>query len=60
MESPPTSLETYLGDGVYAVFDGYNIVLDLRMQGPDKIALEPDVLDALFEFAKIHGWKPPT
>jgi len=24
--------ERYLGDGVYAVWDGYNIILDLRAQ----------------------------
>jgi hypothetical protein len=51
--------ETYLGDGVYAVFDGWNIVLDLRAQGPDKICLEPEVLAALFLFAKQLGWKSP-
>lgn len=45
--------ETYLGDGVYAVFDGYHIVLDLRAQdSTTKIALEPAVLDALFMFRR--------
>lgn len=39
--------DDYLGDGVYASWDGYHVVLDLRAQGPDRIALEPNVLDAL-------------
>lgn len=44
--------ETYLGDGVYAVFDGWHIVLDLRAQdSTTKIALEPAVLARLNEFA---------
>jgi len=50
-------METYLGDGVYVVFDGWNMTLDLRAQGPERICLEPQVLLALFKFAKSHGWK---
>ena len=42
--------DRYLGDGVYASFDGYHIVLDLRAQGASRIALEPQVLDALEGF----------
>jgi len=51
--------EAYLGDGVYAVFDGRGISLDLRAQGPDKICLEPETLMALIKFAKQFGWEPP-
>ncbi len=43
----------YLGDGVYAGFDGYQIVLwleDMGAYGPGTIALEPAVLSALQEF----------
>ena len=40
-------IETYLGDGVYAVFDGWHIWLDLRNQDQSRIALNPDVLRAL-------------
>ncbi len=48
----------YLGDGVYASFDGYSINLDLRGQplgSPQfghvcKIALEPDVLKSLIDY----------
>jgi len=50
--------EVYLGDGVYARFDGYMIILDLRAQGPDTIALEPPVLDALLKFAITNGVVP--
>lgn len=40
--------DTYLGDGVYASFDGYHIVLDLRRQDDTtRISVEPAVLKAL-------------
>lgn len=40
--------DTYLGDGVYASFDGYHIWLDLRGQdSTTRIALEPAVMEAL-------------
>ena len=40
--------DDYLGDGVYASFDGYYITLDLRGQDSfTKIGLEPAVLEAL-------------
>jgi hypothetical protein len=36
--------DRYLGDGVYASFDGYHVILDLRAQfPPQKIALDPSV-----------------
>jgi hypothetical protein len=52
--------EMYLGDGVYASFDGYHIWLDLRGQdNTTKIALEPAVLKNLNEFNKaIHELVP--
>lgn len=41
----------YLGDGVYASFDGYHVVLDLRAQdSTTRIALEPQVIEALKMF----------
>ena len=44
---------TYLGDGVYATFDGYHVVLDLRGQDDTtRIALEPDVLKSLNAFVE--------
>jgi hypothetical protein len=53
-----TEHERYLGDGVYASFDGWSIWLDLRAQGPERICLEPEVLANLIEFALALGWKP--
>lgn len=45
--------EEYLGDGVYATFDGYHIVLDLRGQdSTTRIAIEPSVLVNLVNFNK--------
>ena len=40
----------YLGDGVYASFDGFHIWLDLRAQGAGdvEIGLEPSVFERLF------------
>ena len=45
--------ERYLGDGVYASYDGYQIWLDTRAQEPvNRIALEPSVLSHLHQFEK--------
>ena len=54
LEAPfPAPSSTYLGDGVYAEFDGYHIMLDLRGQdSTTKIALEPSVMNALHQYAK--------
>jgi len=43
----------YLGDGVYAHFDGYQIWLET--QEGMRIALEPAVFKALREFADKFG-----
>jgi hypothetical protein len=44
--------EQYLGDGVYASFDGYQIWLRApREEGDHRIALEPSVFRALLEYA---------
>lgn len=40
--------DDYLGDGVYASYDGYGITLDLRAQDHyTRIVLEPEVMRAL-------------
>ena len=45
------NFEEYLGDGVYASFDGYQIWLDTRAQHPvNRIALEPSVYRRLQEY----------
>ncbi len=56
MTKVPKIPDQYLGDGVYAHFDGYHIWLELRGQGSTtRIALEPQVLDALTQFRRdIH------
>ncbi len=42
------SRETYLGDGLYAWFDGYQIWLRApRADGHHEVALEPRVFSAL-------------
>lgn len=51
----------YLGDGVYASYDGYHVILDLRGQ-PDhnlgdalnRVALEPPVWRALVQC--VDNW----
>jgi hypothetical protein len=48
--------ETYLGDGVYASFDGYQIWLDTRAQHPvNRIALEPAVWARLKDYVGAIG-----
>jgi hypothetical protein len=46
--------EVYLGDGAYAEFDGYAIVVTARngVETTDTITLEPEVFAALLRFAK--------
>ncbi len=47
-------MERYIGDGVYASFDGFGIMLELRAQLPTlpitKILLEPNVLKGINDF----------
>jgi hypothetical protein len=45
-------LKDYLGDGVYAIFDGYGIWLHANDHAnpTDRIYLEPPVLEALHRF----------
>lgn len=48
----------YLGDAVYASFDGYQIWLKTGDGNNQQIALEPAVYDALRQYAKrIWGEK---
>lgn len=47
------SKETYLGDGLYASFDGYHIMLRApRDNGDHYVALEPPLFDDLIEYRK--------
>ena len=51
--------EEYLGDGLYADFDGYQIWLaanDRRSGTPtDRVALEPGVTQAFINYVEIKG-----
>jgi hypothetical protein len=45
--------ETYLGDGLYASFDGYMITLRAPRDGGDHwVGLEPNVFAELVEYQK--------
>lgn len=45
--------ETYLGDGLYASFDGFMITLRApRADGDHWVGLEPEVYSALVQFVK--------
>lgn len=49
----PAVPSTYLGDAVYASFDGYHIWLHLNdHRAPRLIALEPAVYQSLRQYAK--------
>jgi hypothetical protein len=49
--------ETYLGDGLYVSFDGWQIMLRApRENGDHWIALEPEVYEALLKF--VRALKP--
>lgn len=56
MSDTATIEDRYLGDGVYASYDGYHIILDLRGQDSfTRIALEPKVFDALCLYRRMIG-----
>lgn len=46
------NVKVYLGDSVYANFDGFNIILSLNNGDGDynSIFLEPEVINALLKF----------
>jgi hypothetical protein len=51
--------EVYLGDGLYASFDGFMILLRAPRRHEDHwVGLEPEVYEKLVEFARDR-WKPP-
>ena len=48
--------QTYLGDGVYGSFDGYQIWLAVNHHDNVVVALEPKVLQSLLQYAvSIYG-----
>ncbi len=53
---PELPAPTYLGDGVYASFDGYQLWLHVGSHdAPGAVAIEPAVLAALNGYAKRVG-----
>ena len=53
----PEKPETYLGDGLYASFDGWMLKLRApRIDGDHWVGLEPEILANLLKF--IEGLKP--
>lgn len=44
--------DEYLGDGVYASFDGYQVWLRTQRGGVHEIALEPAVFHALTDYVE--------
>lgn len=52
---PPLNQETYLGDGLYARFDGFQIILRApREAGDHYVALEPATYQHLREWIARH------
>lgn len=47
-----TEHQSYLGDGVYASFDGYQIWLAVNQHTNKVVALEPPVFRALIDYQK--------
>jgi len=53
MNSPQLDHEEYIGDGVYATFDGYHVILKTqRESGVHWIALDPAVMQSLNWYAE--------
>jgi hypothetical protein len=51
-------IKTYLGDGIHAKFDGWDIELRVQHEFAEHyIVLEPESMVALYQFAKRCGWK---
>jgi hypothetical protein len=48
----PVYPKAYLGDGVYATFDGYHLWLAVNEENNNVVALEPQVLEALNDYVK--------
>jgi hypothetical protein len=54
-------IKTYLGDGVYIAFDGYQIILTTEngLGVTNTIVLEPEVLSALYVFVELIKAQTP-
>ncbi len=49
--------KTYLGDGAYADFDGYSVILTTEdgIRATNTIVLEPEIMRALISYAMRVG-----
>lgn len=45
--------QVYLGDGVYASFDGYQIWLAVNNHNNKVVVLEPDVIERLIDYIEV-------
>jgi len=52
MDGNETYPSTYLGDGVYASFDGYSVWLAVNHHENNVVALEPQVFARLVQYAE--------
>jgi hypothetical protein len=51
---------TYLGDGVYASYDGYQILLAVNHHENIQVAIEPKVMRELLAYAsRVWGEEKP-
>jgi hypothetical protein len=52
---PECNAETYIGDGVYVSFDGWQVWLRApREEGDHRIALEPEVYQSLHQWLRRY------
>jgi hypothetical protein len=56
MRKPNEDSSTYLGDGAYATYDGYHIVLytDDGIERTNQVFLEPQAFEAFFRWAETY------
>ena len=53
---PPRGSETYLGDGLYASFDGWQVLLRAPREGGDHwVGLQPDVYRSLIRWVRSYA-----
>jgi hypothetical protein len=65
-ETPRGTRKAYLGDGVYAAFDGYALVLTTEdgLRTTNTVVIEPEVYDSLRQYveqlqSQLGGIVPP-
>jgi hypothetical protein len=58
MTASKAKSDSYLGDGVYATFNGWQLWLDLRDQDDSQICLEREVWEALQRYMIRMGVEP--